>query len=219
MTAERVALVDMLVKRHSHDGLTDAGLRYVLEHAYEALRAAPQRPVVEIGSYKGATALALLELVAHMGQEPLICTVDPYGGKPYKGAGVVWDYPGGLYRDPVYLAQKANLVAWANHAHFLMTGVHFLRRVVGMPYWRNGVEQPLERFSFVFLDGDHDKGTVLTELSLVIQYLAPGGRCVIDNVDSAELLQALTGENNGWGIELGPVTEPGARQAVYVRPT
>lgn len=253
------ALVEQLAEKHAHDGLSPAGLRFVLDAAARA----PLGPFLEIGSLIGGTSLALMDLLeilhrdvvchdcggtgkrgreaqigaAHVTFEPgracarclgsgqvasdppVLVTVDPYGGKPYSGGDYVVDW---LYGDDIYLAHKQNLARFPNHVHFALEGHVFLSRCLGAPIWRRGKRVPLTEFSFAFLDGDHDAATVREELLHLMPHMARGGRIVVDNVDKdPRLVPALLGycaTSRSWGrAELGPETEPGARQAVIYR--
>lgn len=192
--------IDNIVKQCSHDGLSDSSLKFVLEKASKA----PLGPGLEIGSYKGGTALALL----HLRDWPLFVTVDPYGGKPYEGGDIVMEK---AYQDAFHVIHKTNLSSAENHTHFLMTGLEFLERNAGFSYWKNGVEKKFENLAFAFVDGQHDKNTVLKEVWALLPLMDAEGIIVIDNIDKDPELQKALIE---MGAELGPETEPGARQAV-----
>lgn len=204
--------LDRLARKHRHGGLTPQGLRFVLAHAARALERDPAAPWLEVGTHIGATTLALLELAeTHADPPPLVVTVDPYGDKPYRGGDVVHTEP--LYGDQHYVAQKLNLARTPHHAHFLLRGVDFLLRVQGAPYWREGRAGSYTGWGFCFLDGEHDRETVLRELELL--QLQPGGRVVVDNTDKDPGLPAAL---EGMGFQRGPPMPPGAGQAVWVRP-
>lgn len=208
-----VGLIPTLVEQYSHDGLSDESLRFVLETAASV----PYGAALEIGSFKGGTALALMALR----DWSLFVTVDPYGVKAYAGGDGLWE---GLYGDEVYVAQKSNLACCGNHAHFLMTGIEFLERNIGFKYWRNGFEHTFGihrgvggggRISFAFVDGEHSLEAVQRELELLRPHMHPQGKIIVDNIDKDKRLQE-------WlvsiGAELGPEVPEGARQAVLVGP-
>lgn len=206
--------VDDVVKLYSHDGLCDTSLRFVLEHAKAAFEAVPEGPALEIGSFKGGTALALLAL--H--DWPLLITVDPYGSKDYKGGDLVLPAWTGTYGDACYVAHKSNLATAENHAHFLMTGVEFLKRLP-ITFWRQG--EPLLAgnyisgggFAFAFVDGEHDCETVLEEIGLLLARVARGGRIIVDNIDKDPKLE---NELVRLGFTVGPEVPWGAKQAVLL---
>jgi hypothetical protein len=225
MSAE--LMIERLATKHApHAGLALEGMRYVLRHCYEAHKNKPGGPTVEIGSFRGQTAVALLELlweIYNPDPTPFLFTVDPYGERPYHSGDVF----GALrYGDDIYADHKQRLAPFPNHAHFLMTGRAFLRRIagastVGVPdepidaaaYWVHGHCRPISRFNFLFLDGQHDATEVGVELSLTKQVMAPGGLVVVDNVDKDPALVPLLLEK--WNAELTPEPEmKGARQAL-----
>lgn len=137
---------------------------------------------LEIGTRAGGSALAILRVMQSLYDDPpMLFTVDPYGSKPYpKG---IDDKTELEYGSDFYLKSKALLAPFANHAHFLMTGEEFCQRVLGTPYWRNGVEHRVTDFSLVFLDGDHSALTVLLTLKLLAGHLRGGALVVIDNAN------------------------------------
>jgi hypothetical protein len=206
------ALPRQLAMKHVHDGLTVAGVEFVLQHALLALERSESLSLtmLEIGSYKGGTSLALLDLADLCTPRPFLFTVDPYGGKPYNGGNVL--LYGGLYSNPVYVAHKLNTARFPNHAHFYMTGEQFLRRVVGATYWYECQERKIDDFVFAFVDGDHDRTTVLTELDRLLPHMADGGRIVIDNVDMDPDLVNVLGMRKDCLINSD--MPPGARQAM-----
>lgn len=206
-------LLARLVATYTHDGISDPSLRCVLEHALAAHRAVPFGATVEIGTYKGGTALALLALLRSLyaGAQPLVATVDPYGSKPYKGGDAVVV---GLYGDPLYTFMRAQLMDYPNHAHYLMEGVEFLDRMHGCRYWLDGRERYLHSLAFAFVDGDHDHVTVVREIeALEARWTRAGTRVVVDNVDKdPRLPDALRAR----GYEILPRPQAGAWQAVRV---
>jgi hypothetical protein len=215
--------VNELVKKHSHDGLSDQSLANVLTEAREAYYRRPTAPMLEIGSFRGGTAGAILDMLdretrhgdgAH--EPPLLITVDPYGGKAYRGGDVTITL---LYGDDVYQAHKRRLAEYANHAHFLMEGVEWLARCVGTPYWRSCRRRTMAGFSFAFVDGEHESDAVLAELDLLLPHMAQDGRVLVDNVDKDARLQLALTEARAWdGWRCGEIGgEPGARMAMLIR--
>jgi hypothetical protein len=204
------AKVDQVARDYSHDGLCDTSLRFVLENAAQV----PYGPALEIGSFKGGTALALLALR----DWPLLVTVDPYGSKDYKGGDLLLPKETGTYGDEIYVAHKCLLANAEDHAHFLMTGEEFLKHVVGKVgasarFWKKGEEYSYSKFGFAFVDGEHDRETVLREIDLLMPHMLPGGRVIIDNIDKDPTLEAAL-VAGGWTI--GPKVEWGAKQALWV---
>lgn len=213
--AEGAVDLDRVVRDFSHDGLGDDSLRFVLEQLLLAHQAAPNGPTLEVGTYKAGTSVAMLHVLAqsYRTAPPYLVTVDPYGGKPYRG-GDVQVVPQ-AYEDQIYTIAKQVLSGDSNHAHFTMTGVQFLRRCVGTTYWRYGVERMLDRFTFAFLDGDHDYATVTEEVELLLPVMASRGRIVIDNVDKDP---RLTDYLHAIGARIETDRLPGGQQALLVAP-
>lgn len=210
-------MIDIETLVRGHAGLGAEGMRFVLTHAQLAMQANPTLPILEIGSFKGETAEALIKvalLTLDLGHNPppFLFTVDPYGAKPYNG-GDCYGIIG--YGEDVYVAQKTRLAPYDNHAHFYMTGTAFLHMAPLFYWWYRGKQYDARNFSFVFLDGEHDLDGIERDLQLLIGRLVPGSRVVIDNVDKdpkvIPYLQRWT------DITLGPPQSKfGARQAVLI---
>jgi len=225
--AQVAQVVAQLVERHSpgHDGLIPQSLALVLEqcalaHLEEQKRGSFDCLTLEIGAYKGATTLAILELMRCLhpaDRQPLVVTVDPYGGKPYNGGNTAGIHTDQLYGDPIYGTAKTNLAAYTNHAHFLLTGEDFLRRCMGARYWQLGEPRVLNHVTFAFVDGDHDAHTIVAECQLLIPLMRPGARLVVDNVDmdthTVNELQGLLP-----GVKLSAQSPRGALQAYWAAP-
>lgn len=138
---------------------------------------------VEFGSRRGGSAflmLLLLQEIYSPDNVPMLFTVDPYGGKPYKGGDIV---AAGLYGDPEFVAMKRLLSGFANHAHWYMESQDFLALLPAMRYWWRGTQQNVDEIAFAFLDGDHDAATILFEVRAMLPHMRRGGVILIDNVD------------------------------------
>jgi len=162
-------------------------LRAYADVFVDAHRRAPGGLSIEIGTRRGGSALLWLWLIDIMYQgapRPVLFTVDPYGDKAYNGGDVVG---GHFYGDEHYLAAKALLAGYPNHAHFLMTSLTFLGRMRGMSYWRRGEHRHAgeKDVTFAFLDGEHDVSTVNDELGwLWDNWMREGSLVLIDNVSN-----------------------------------
>lgn len=144
-------------------------------------------PTLEIGTWKGGTALGLLQVLDRVYPQhaPLLVTVDPYGGKPYDGGAE----PGqrgrlALFGDPEYCIAKALLAGYGNHVHFALTSAEFFGRLSGTIIWRRGRRTRLEDYAFVLVDGDHDAGSIVSELTALEGLMHQAGVVVVDNVDA-----------------------------------
>lgn len=158
---------------------------------------------IEVGTRRGGSAVLMLRILDRLyGRGPLLITIDPYGGKPYYGGeGKVTP---GLYGDEEYIAMKTLLAPFPNHVHFAVTSMDFISLLDrGFELWSGGrmirfgtTDIATKPFTFVYLDGDHDKATVLTELDHLAPRVGSGGSLVIDNVDDEPaLLSYLTKTN------------------------
>lgn len=138
---------------------------------------------VEIGSRRGGSAFMMLLQLQEMyspDNMPMLFTIDPYGGKPYKGGDVVMP---NLYGDSEYVAMKKLLAGFSNHAHWYMESEDFLALLPALRYWWRSVQRRVEGLAFAFLDGDHDAATISFEVRALLPHMAPGAMIVIDNVD------------------------------------
>ena len=159
-------------------------------------------PVLEVGTYKGASALMWLELLKALRKDAPVITVDPYGGKPYRGGNGDGE---ALYGNPEFTAMKRLLADYPNHYHFPLTSADFFRALVpagGSAVWHAGSQVPLDTFAFALLDGEHAADTIEYELDVLMgrrsfkgqPLVAPGGVIVVDNVDADPATLAMLQE-------------------------
>jgi len=149
----------------------------------DAHQAAPGGLSIEIGTWRGGTALVFLRLLERLypvETRPMLFTVDPYGDRPYNGGD--GSARPALYGNQDYLVMKRLLARFANHAHFYMESAQFL----GAPprYWWQGWQQHCDGASFVLVDGEHDAESIARDVDVLRWRMAPGGIMVIDNVDN-----------------------------------
>ncbi len=213
--------LDEIVKRYLPlSDLSKQGLTFAARACALAQELAPSGPVLEIGTRCGGSALAFLDVLAETYPEhyrPMMFTVDPYGAKPYLGGeGNPVASAARIYGDPQYLQMKEWLAPYPYHAHFLLRGADFLRRLGGCPYWLAGHERTIGGFSFAFLDGDHDYVTIDEELGLLMPLMHPNGIVLVDNVDKDISTDRALAR---WQHMLMPIEEgkPGSRQALVTR--
>jgi hypothetical protein len=141
---------------------------------------------LEIGTWKGGTALVLcevLELLYHARSRPMLFTVDPYGDKPYDG-GDSTEKPA-LFGNTDYVGMKDLLAPYPHHAHFYQTSTQFLQTVAGTGiYWWRGQARKIHQFTFALVDGEHSAAAIGAELAQLLPHMAPGGVVIVDNVDN-----------------------------------
>lgn len=144
----------------------------------------PDGLTIEVGTRAGGSALITAKILDYLYRAPPpFLTIDPYGSKPYLGG----DHePSDIlrpYGDPFYCSAKQVLSVYPNHAHYLLESEEFFSRLYGSAMWHRGQRLPFRgSASYVFLDGNHDAGSVIREIDLVQEYwLRPGGTIGIDN--------------------------------------
>ena len=141
-----------------------------------------QGNVLEIGTHQGGSAIALMSLVPD--NEHFIVTVDPWGRKPYYGGS---EYDDDIQRLALETLASASLRHGINWHHFKMSGIDFMKlssREELQPWYAGA--QRLNRFSTIFLDGDHNIDVVLSEFEEAIKLTEYGGVIFIDNINHAQ---------------------------------
>ena len=180
-----------------------SNLRAIGQELMAAHKRRPGGLTIEVGTRKGGSAMLFAELLRLKYREPPpLWTVDPYGSKPYVD-GVSTPLP--LYHDAVeYLEMKRNLASYEFHTHWKMESGTFFRSLRDMTFWTVGskdivitgggksMRMPIgeERSvegaaTFILLDGEHSANSIIfQDLEPCINWLAPGGTVVIDNIDA-----------------------------------
>lgn len=206
------ALVEHLNAPEQAEDLTDMtpDLLEVYSKAFQEAHRGPARfgLSLEVGTRRGGSALMFLMLLEQLYEgleKPYLFSVDPYGFKPYvSGKPGVEDIP--IYGDPDYLAMKALLAKYPNHAHFKMTSLDFFDRMSGCSFWfpspkpfvathqpgefALGEEKRMGNLAFCLLDGDHSAKTIRRELEWLwfswaqgSVWMNPAGIVCVDNVE------------------------------------
>lgn len=161
---------------------SDTRSRYLLELARGVVlapRSADAPPLLEIGTRSGGSALLMLRVLRMVYRDadpPMVCTVDPYGARPYEGAPFVYD-------TSHYGAMKRALARYANHVHYMMDSDLFLRELDNLYLWVRREKRPLDRFTLVYLDGSHDPEIVWNEVRHLLPRVVPGGFLIVDDTD------------------------------------
>ena len=139
-----------------------------------------QGNILEIGTWRGGSALVFMEAMQESGSEGMLVTVDPWGGRPYPRSG-------SRYSDA---DQKASILTLAQEAtdrdikwhHFKMTSLEFLKYAEGGACWYQSFKMPYQ-WELAFLDGEHIFDTVSQEIEYLIPSMLPGGTILIDNAN------------------------------------
>lgn len=205
-TLSAAAVRDIIRKAAPHSWGDDKRVTEWAALFLEAIANLPQGavvpPVLEIGTFKGASALMWLELLKALKIEAPVITIDPYGGKPYRGGNGDGE---ALYGNPEFTAMKRLLADYPNHYHFPITSADFFRALVpagGSAVWHGGSQVPLDTFAFALLDGEHAAETIEYELDVLMgnrsfkgqPLVVPGGVIVVDNVDADPATLAMLQE-------------------------
>lgn len=149
----------------------------------EAHQQAPGGLSIEIGTWRGGTALVFLRLLERLyptATRPMLLTIDPYGDKPYNG-GDNAARPA-LYGDADYVVMKKLLARFPHHAHFYMTSETFFAHPPA--FWWNGGRHDLDAVSFALVDGEHDTQSIRDDVHDLGLLMAPDGLIVVDNTDN-----------------------------------
>jgi len=153
---------------------------FILAH-----QAAPKGLTIEIGTWRGGTTFAFLEMLEdlyHAQDRPMVFSIDPYGDKPYDGGD--YDEKVALFGASDYVAMRSLLAQYPNHAHWNIASEEFICTLMGKRYWWQGEHKTVGRLAFVLIDGQHDAASIMLEVKGVVPHMAGGGKLVIDNTNN-----------------------------------
>jgi hypothetical protein len=164
------------------------GLDVFRQIAQRALELPAEYPFIEIGNYRGGTALHCLDLMRLSNKDRFMITVDPYGTKPFiLGQDVFPDaiYDEKIYRDAMEILGMYSKHHELNHVHYRMKSDDFIKMWDKTPFYYKGLEQP-KKFALVYLDGDHNPEQVERELKYFLPRLVKGGIIILDDATYVE---------------------------------
>jgi len=168
----------------------DNGFNLVLEKFVSVMNDLAERgvtsPVLEIGVNWAGTAKTFFDVLIEMRRPNWFITVDPYGAIPYhNGCGThdVSVYTNERYRSSVALLTETARINQANYVHYKMSSEDFFQAFPCLKIYDDSKTYPLERFSFVYLDGSHDPEVVKKEVRFFASRLEQGGAIVIDDYE------------------------------------
>jgi hypothetical protein len=196
-------LLALTVRRAQHWSFGDAQrIRSWCTELVAAHHAAPGGLTLEVGTWKGGTALVfaeILELLYHARSRPMLWTIDPYGEKPYDGG----DLPAGaakpaLFGDTEYVTSKTLLAPYPFHQHSYFPSLTMLQNMRGKTYWWRGQSRRVGDYTFVLLDGEHSLDAIREELTAVLGEMKTGGRVVIDNIDNDPRVLPWLHDESKW---------------------
>lgn len=132
--------------------------------------------ILEIGTFRGKTAIFCAKLLENIGSNKWVVTIDPYieyfpeseitrtlGKINKKGATMKAEYDR-------FLANLERLSVTRHKKHYLMRSSEAFNELKN------------SRFSFIYIDGEHTEEAVLNDFNLYSRCLSPGGVIAFDDV-------------------------------------
>lgn len=160
------------------------GVEKIYENALRLSKKLPEECIfMEIGCWKGGSAMAIMQAIADSGVDRWLFTVDPYGSKPFKLIDFIQDEAD--YNEDLYREAMLNLSAMAHklkvkHYHWRLTSDDFMTAVEMCEFWDKG--KTIEpKFGFTYIDGDHNCYTVEREMNWLVRHMEQG-MIVFDDV-------------------------------------
>lgn len=160
-------------------------------------------PILEIGTREGGSALTFLSLMNLMGKDNWLYTVDPYGSLPYSddgGTRAVSVYDHKKYRTAMHKISEYAFENDLNHYHFKCTSKQFIdEHYSSFLVHEDSKSSNLTKFSFIFLDGNHDPSVVKEELKFALKHISPKGGIVVDDANkyAHEYIDMVTNHDYG----------------------
>jgi predicted O-methyltransferase YrrM len=169
------------------DGLADHpdGLEYFFNRIISKAEELPEEAIfVEIGNWRGGSAITMLQAISQSKKDRWLYTIDPYGTKPFKLADDI--DPNGVYDEIIYRDAMVALSNYArknslNHTHWRMTSDDFMKIYEQVDFWYKGKKtKPL--FGVIYIDGDHQSYQVNREMEWFMDRMVKGGLIIFDDV-------------------------------------
>lgn len=160
-----------------------AGVDKLYEKALEVACRLPEKySFFEIGSWRGGSAVAIMQAIKDSGKtDRWMFTIDPYGSKPF-GLGdkvVIADhYHEEDYRYAMKFMSDYALDNKLNHCHFRMLSGDYFN--LEFDFWHKGKKRNIVP-GFAYLDGEHTPRDVLAEFTYFNVRMPKGGAIVIDD--------------------------------------
>jgi hypothetical protein len=180
MDSEQFKTIDMSLFC-DHNGGMDTFKDQVRQVAEEAPE---EHFFVEFGSYRGGSALTLLDVIRQTKPERWLLTVDPYGAKPFlvgKELRPEFVYSEDIYRDMTYNLSGFSSAYNLNHAHYRVTSNDFMTIFDSMKFWYKGsVMEP--KIACIYIDGEHTGEQVDKEITWAKKHMEKGGLIILDDV-------------------------------------
>ena len=213
LTADRIREI---VAAHRDQTDDPDGIAVVADWFRQALEGTASEwgeAALEIGVRSGGTSAILCEMAEEFGLTGFaVLSVDPYGNIPLYSPSL----SGNTYGEDHYVTAKRVLAQYPRSALFRMTADEFIHSVLPVHrWWFGGLVFPAKRryLSFVYLDGQHDHPSVVSEVEALVPFMAPRGIIAIDNTESVPgAIEALAGSPRlGLGRRLHWENTPGGR--------
>lgn len=147
---------------------------------------ASTNPILEVGLNKGGSSLCFLQLLKNENRNNWLFTVDPYGQIPYHNGAFVMDdseYPNEKYRKTMITMHQFAFENEMNYIHTKATSLEFIQMLPHYKVHDSKESYPLNKFSFIHLDGSHDPYVVKQEVEGLISYLDKDGFIIVDDYE------------------------------------
>ena len=183
-----------LIKRANAVSSELCGGSHIFRYAYHRIRNHGPYPILEIGSLRGASALALMAAIYATNNGRTLITVDPYHEIQFisNNTDLTPDYNGNVYRlQKLNLAQAAKDYA-ISHDHFHCKDMEYFNIIYpNIPNYNHfpAVQLP---FSFIFLDAQHDAPSVNKQIEWAKAHIVPGGTILVDDAQEEPLYSGIT---------------------------
>jgi hypothetical protein len=144
---------------------------------HEAIRLSKPSIIIEVGSWKGASAHNMLKICRSIGLGTEIICVDTWLGSN----DTLWIDP--AYRGALRLKNGYPSIFWQFVYNMIMTGM--MDNIFPLPMTSTAAYYLLRRFNIeadlIYIDAGHEHEEVYTDLSLYYELLRPGGIMVCDD--------------------------------------
>lgn len=147
-----------------------------------------QSPLLEIGVNQAGSSLCFLELLKKHDRKNWFYTVDPYGSIPYHNGGYLMSAEQSQYPDSKYRAAMKDISAFVfendlNWQHFRCTSEDFADLSKFYKIRQGDEVKNIDKFLFIFHDGDHEVEQICKELPFLLDSLEVGGLLIIDDIN------------------------------------
>ena len=160
------------------------GVDKIYEEALAAsFRVDPEASFLEIGNWKGGSAITIMQAIRDSYPERWMYTVDPYGLKPFRLKEEIQTeakYDEVVYRDAMYNLDNFSRHYGLNHYHWRMMSEDYFKIADKVKFWYHGEPMDL-KIGFAYIDGDHNHEVVEMETEWILKHGVKGMTIVYDD--------------------------------------